>query len=78
MNNHIDGKVDVSCATEVATNEDGPSVFERTHTGTHDRGNACQRGSNRIAWCCEKQASEVICDSHRGDAVETTSSGVGV
>ena len=47
---------------------------EHTTEATH--ANAVQTELRDVVF--EKQASEVICDSHRGDAVETTSSGVGV
>ena len=35
MSNRIYSKADVTCTTEAAAHEDGPSAFKRTHTQDH-------------------------------------------
>ena len=59
VRNHTYIKADVTCTTDAATNEDGPSLFERTHAATHYHGNACRCSFNRTARCvCVRKASQ--------------------
>ena len=58
VSNHIEGKADVTCTAEAATqHEDGPSVLKRTHAGTHDLGYDGRRSS------CVRDSR----DSHRSE-----------